>query len=74
MILLKVGDDGELHWNHQEVLLNAKLYDEGWHTEETEKAKLFQLIWEAGYSAAIDKMNTYNARTMLLLGEVAGHA
>lgn len=74
MILLKVGDDGELHWNHEEIVLNASLYDKGWRTPETEKAKIFQLIWEHGYNTAIDCVNTQTHRTMLLLGEAAGHA
>lgn len=74
MILLKIGNDGELQWNHQDVLSFSKLYDEGWHTEDTEKAKLLQLVWEAGYSAAIDRINISNERTMLLFGAVGGHA
>lgn len=74
MILLKIGEDGELHWNQEDILNNANLYDQGWRTEETEKAKLFQLIWEAGYSTAVDHFNESGRTAMLLLTEVGGHA
>lgn len=74
MILLKIGEDGELHWNQEDILTHASLYDQGWRTEETEKAKLFQLIWEAGYEAAIDMVNSSSQKAMLLLSEVGGHA
>jgi hypothetical protein len=74
MILLKIGDDGELHWNKDDILNYANLYDQGWRTDETEKAKLLQLIWESGYNAAIDHFNETGQRTMLLLSDVGGHA
>lgn len=74
MILLKIGEDGELHWNQEDILNHANLYDQGWRTDDTEKAKVFQLIWEAGYSAAIDRFNESGRAAMLLLTEVGGHA
>lgn len=74
MILLKIGDDGELHWNKDDILNYANLYDQGWRTDETEKAKLLQLIWESGYNTAIDNFNETGQRTMLLLSDVGGHA
>jgi hypothetical protein len=74
MILLKIGDDGELHWNKGDILNYANLYDQGWRTDETEKAKLLQLIWESGYNTAIDHFNETGQRTMLLLSDVGGHA
>ena len=74
MILLKIGEDGALHWNHEDIVNNADLYDQGWRTEETEKAKIFQLIWMAGYEAALDMVNSSSQKAMLLLSEVGGHA
>lgn len=74
MILLKIGDDGELIWNQEEIAASAKLFDEGWCSEETEKAKLLQLIWEAGFNAAMDDVQTFNERAMLLFSGVGGHA
>lgn len=74
MILLKIGEDGELHWNHEDIVNHADLYDQGWRTADTEKAKLFQLIWEAGYNTAIDAVNESGRTAMLLLSEVGGHA
>ena len=58
MILLKINDDGKLEWK----------------SEEAYKAKVIRLIWEQGYTHAMDDMQDMQEKTMLLFGCVGGNA
>jgi hypothetical protein len=74
MILLKINDNGELEWNLEEIKTLSDLYDRGCKSEEAYKAKVIRLIWEQGYTHAMDDMQDMQEKTMLLFGCVGGHA
>ena len=74
VILLKINEQGELEGNFEEIKELAGAYDRGWKTDETEKAKIIELIWKEGWKEAMDMMTITSQRAALLLGEVAGHA
>ena len=56
MILLKINNDGELEWNLDEIRTLSNLYDRGCKSEEAYKAKVIRLIWEQGYTSAMDEI------------------
>jgi hypothetical protein len=74
VILLKINEEGELEGNFEEIKELASAYDRGWKTEETEKAKIIELLWKEGWKEAMDFMTITSQRTALLMGEVAGNA
>lgn len=74
MILLKINDDGDLEWNLEEIRVLSNLYDKGCKSEEAYKAKLIRLVWEQGYTRAMEDMQDMQEKTMLLFGCVGGHA
>ena len=74
MVLLKINDDGELEWNLDEIRTLSDLYDRGCKSEEAYKAKVIRLIWEQGYTHAMDDMQDMQEKTMLLFGCVGGNA
>ena len=55
MILLKINDDGKLEWNLDEIKTLSDLHDRGCKSEEAYKAKVIRLIWEQGYTHAMDE-------------------
>ena len=74
MVLLKIDDNGELEWNLDEIKILSRAYELGCKSEEAYKAKVIRLIWEHGYTHAMDEVNDMQEKTLLLFGSVGGHA
>jgi hypothetical protein len=73
-LLVKINDSGELEWNNKDLEALASSYDRGERNEETTKAKLLRLMWEQGYTTAMDDMELMNKRTYILMNCTAGNA
>jgi len=72
--LVKINDSGELEWNDKDLEALAGSYDRGERNEEATKAKLLRLVWEQGYTSAMDDMEEMNKRTYILMNCTAGNA
>lgn len=73
-LLVKINDSGELEWNDKDLEALAGSYDRGERNEEAIKAKLLRLMWEKGYTTAMDDMEEMNKRTYILMNCTAGNA
>jgi hypothetical protein len=73
-LLVKINDSGELEWNNKDLEALANSYDRGERNEEATKAKLLRLMWEKGYTTAMDDMEEMNKRTYILMNCTAGNA
>jgi len=73
-LLVKINDSGEMEWNDKDLEALSKSYDRGERTEETTKAKLLRLVWEQGYTTAMDDIEEMNKRTYILMNCTAGNA
>lgn len=73
-LLVKINDSGELEWNNKDLEALASSYDRGERNEEATKAKLLRLMWEKGYTTAMDDMEEMNKRTYILMNCTAGNA
>ena len=71
---MKINDSGELEWNNKDLEALASSYDRGERNEEATKAKLLRLMWEKGYTTAMDDMEEMNKRTYILMNCTAGNA
>jgi hypothetical protein len=71
---VKINDSGELEWNNKDLEALANSYDRGERNEEATKAKLLRLMWEKGYTTAMDDMEEMNKRTYILMNCTAGNA
>lgn len=74
MILLKIDKDGELQWNRDEIMEQARLHDHGLCNEFTHNCKLLQMIWREGYEDALHQVTEISQKSALYFAEPAGTA
>jgi hypothetical protein len=73
MILMKITD-GKLEANWDEIKSLADAYDRGCRSEESYKAKMFGLIYEMGYTSAMDDMEEQGLQMGYLMTHTMGNA
>jgi hypothetical protein len=74
MILMKIDEKGELLADWEAITRLSKCFDKGCKSEEAYRAKLFSLVLEHGYDAAMDDMSRQHAQLMYMMCAPAGHA
>jgi len=73
MILMKITPEGlEANWDEIKSLADA--YDRGCKSEEAYKAKIMGLIWELGYTQALDDLEQAQLQSSYLLTHTMGNA
>jgi hypothetical protein len=74
MILMKIDDNGELQADWEEIARLSQSFDDGCKSEEAYKAKLFTLVLDRGYEAAIDAMEENSNQLSFMLASTGGNA
>jgi len=74
MILMKIDNNGELEADWDAIDRLTKCFDKGCKSEEAYKAKLFSLVLEHGYDAAMDDVERERKEVLFMLCTPAGHA
>ena len=74
MILMKIDQNGELLANWEAITRLSKCFDKDCKSEEAYRAKLFSLVLEHGYDAAMDDMSRQHAQLMFMMCAPAGNA
>jgi hypothetical protein len=74
MILMKIDQNGELQADWDAIEKLTKCFDRGCKSEKAYKAKLFSLVLEHGYDAAMDDVEHERKQVLFMLCAPAGHA
>lgn len=74
MILMKIDNNGELEADWDAIDRLTKCFDKGCKSEQAYKAKLFSLVLEHGYDAAMDDVERERKEVLFMLCTPAGHA
>lgn len=74
MILMKIDDNGELEADWDTIERLTKCFDKGCKSEEAYKAKLFALVLEHGYDAAMEDVEEQRKQVLFMMCAPAGHA
>ena len=74
MILMKIDANGELEADWDAIERLTKCFDKGCKSEEAYKAKLFSLVLEHGYDAAMDDIEEDRKQVLFMLCTPAGNA
>ena len=73
MILMKITPEGlEANWGEIKALADA--YDRGLKSEDAYKAKIMELIYDMGYTQAMEDMDKAQYQTAFLLSHTMGNA
>ena len=73
MILMKITTDGlEANWGEIKALADA--YDRGCKSEESYKAKIMDLVYEMGYTQAMEDLEREQCQTAFLISHTMGNA
>ena len=71
---MKIDDNGKLEADWDAIDRLAKCFDKGCKSEQAYKAKLFSLVLEHGYDAAMDDVEHERKQVLFMLCAPAGHA
>ena len=74
MILMKIDGNGELEADWDAIERFTKCFDKGCKSEQAYKAKLFSLVLEHGYDAAMDDVDHERKQVLFMLCTPAGNA
>ena len=74
MILMKIDGNGKLEADWDAIEKLTKCFDKGCKSEEAYKAKLFSLVLEHGYDAAMDDIEYERKEILFMLCTPAGNA
>jgi hypothetical protein len=74
MILMKIDEKGELQADWEAIERFAKCFEKGCKSEQAYKAKLFSLVLEHGYDAAMDDVDHERKQVLFMLCTPAGNA
>ena len=74
MILMKIDQNGERQADWDAIEKLTKCFDRGCKSEKAYKAKLFSLVLEHGYDAAMDDVEHERKQVLFMLCAPAGHA
>ncbi len=74
MILMKIDENGELEADWDEIERLTKCFDNGCKSEEAYRAKLFSLVLEHGYEAAMDEVQEHNRQMIFMMSCTGGTA
>lgn len=73
MILMKITSEGlEANWGEIKALADA--YDRGLKSEDAYKAKIMELIYDMGYTQAMEDLEREQYQTAFLLSHTMGNA
>ena len=71
---MKIDTKGELEADWDAIERLNKCFDKGCKSEQAYKAKLFSLVLEHGYDAAMDDVEYERKQVLFMLCAPAGHA
>jgi hypothetical protein len=71
---MKIDNNGELEADWDAIDRLTKCFDKGCKSEQAYKAKLFSLVLEHGYDAAMDDVERERKEVLFMLCTPAGHA
>ena len=71
---MKIDENGELQADWDAIERFTKCFDKGCKSEQAYKAKLFSLVLEHGYDAAMDDVEHERKQVLFMLCAPAGHA
>jgi hypothetical protein len=71
---MKIDQNGELQADWDAIEKLTKCFDRGCKSEKAYKAKLFSLVLEHGYDAAMDDVEHERKQVLFMLCAPAGHA
>jgi len=74
MILMKIDEKGELEADWDAIERFTKCFEKGCKSEQAYKAKLFSLVLEHGYDAAMDDVDHERKQVLFMLCTPAGNA
>ena len=74
MILMKIDEKGKLQADWEAIERFTKCFEKGCKSEQAYKAKLFSLVLEHGYDAAMDDIEHERKQVLFMLCAPAGHA
>ncbi len=74
MILMKIDEKGELQADWDAIERFTKCFEKGCKSEQAYKAKLFSLVLEHGYDAAMDDVDHERKQVLFMLCTPAGNA
>ena len=74
MILMKIDGNGKLEADWDAIERFTKCFDKGCKSEQAYKAKLFSLVLEHGYDAAMDDVDHERKQVLFMLCTPAGNA
>jgi hypothetical protein len=74
MILMKIDENGKLEADWDAIERFTKCFEKGCKSEQAYKAKLFSLVLEHGYDAAMDDVEYERKEIMFMLCTPAGNA
>ena len=71
---MKIDEKGELQADWDAIERFTKCFEKGCKSEQAYKAKLFSLVLEHGYDAAMDDVEHERKQVLFMLCAPAGHA
>ena len=71
---MKIDGNGELEADWDAIERFTKCFEKGCKSEQAYKAKLFSLVLEHGYDAAMDDVEHERKQVLFMLCAPAGHA
>ena len=71
---MKIDGNGELEADWDAIERLTKCFEKGCKSEQAYKAKLFSLVLEHGYDAAMDDVDPERKQVLFMLGTPAGNA
>lgn len=71
---MKIDENGELQADWDAIERFTKCFEKGCKSEQAYKAKLFSLVLEHGYDAAMDDVDHERKQVLFMLCTPAGNA
>ena len=71
---MKIDENGELQADWDAIERFTKCFEKGCKSEQAYKAKLFSLVLEHGYDAAMDDVDHERKQVLFMLCAPAGNA